>query len=260
MNTKSCLPDPLMIMGVPVQPLESYEQAVQCVAELVASGRRAYSVAINPEKILRAARDPELRAILRGADLGLCDGVGASLAAALLHGRRLRRCTGVDLFEHLAAESARRGWRLYLLGASPESSAQAARRLADRHPNLVIAGRRDGYFQDDAAVIADINAARPDLVFVAMGSPRQELWIGRHRQAIHALFCMGIGGTLDVVSGRARRAPRVFRVTGTEFLYRLLANPTWTLSMRLRRGWTLVVFAGRVLRARLAGEEKAIVD
>jgi exopolysaccharide biosynthesis WecB/TagA/CpsF family protein len=252
-DSHPAIPESLSVMGVPVLPLDSYEQAVTCVARLVAERGRAYAVAINPEKILRAAHDGELRRILCRADMGICDGIGAALAVRLLYGRRLKRCTGVDLFEALVGAAGARGWRVFLLGASPESNAAAARNLQARHPALQIVGRRDGYFSDDAAVVREVNAARPDLVFVAMGSPRQELWIGRHRAALDAPFCLGVGGTFDVAAGLARRAPRLFRDTGTEFLYRLLANPTWSWRRRVQRGATLVWFAWEVVRARLFG-------
>ncbi|GAH47619.1 unnamed protein product, partial [marine sediment metagenome] len=89
--------------------------------------------------------------------------------------------------------------------------------LIEMHPGLHIVGRRDGYFEDSAAVVDQINASRADLLFVAMGSPKQELWITEHRDAINASFCMGVGGTFDIISGKTRRAPKVFRKTGTEF-------------------------------------------
>ena len=253
MSDTSTIPAPVFLMGVPIVPFESYVQASQCVEDLVESGRRSFCVAVNPEKVFRAMRDGHLREILRRADVTICDGVGTALAARLLDGRRLRRCTGADLFEELIALAARKGWTVYLLGASAESNEKACANLCSRYPGLRIAGRRDGYFEDAAAVVREINASRADLLFVGMGSPKQELWIAEHRAVLHAAFCMGIGGTLDVVSGNARRAPAFFRRTGTEFVYRLLANPTWDVRVRCRRGLTLLRFVLAVLRQKLFG-------
>ena len=124
---------------------------------------------------------------------------------------------------------------LFLLGASAESNRQAAAALVERYPALQIVGREDGYFQDSEAIVRKINASDAELLFVAMGSPKQELWIAQHRDAIEAPFCMGVGGTFDVAAGTARRAPIIFQKTGTEFLFQLVTRPGWSLATRWRR-------------------------
>lgn len=232
-----------MIMGARVAPFESYAHAVDCVGRAVSSGRKAFCVAINPEKVQRAKRDPALGAILRDASMGICDGIGVALAARLLHGRKVRRCTGADLFFELIAASAKRGWKVFLLGASAESNEGAYTALTARYPDLQIVGRQDGYFEDDEAVVRQISASGADLVFVAMGSPRQEFWITKHRKAITAPFCMGVGGTFDVAAGTVKRSPIIFRKTGTEFLFRLISQPG-----RWRRQLALPMFLLAVLR------------
>lgn len=237
------LPEPLFVMGTPVVPFASYAHARECIATAIAARRKTFCVAINPEKVYRSLRDRALREILRRADIGICDGVGVALGARLLHGRRLPRCTGVDLFHELLAAAAQTGWRVFLLGAAPESNARAGDELRARFPGLQIVGQQHGYFDDSDAVVQQINASGADLLFVAMGSPRQEFWITKHRDAINAPFCMGVGGTLDVVSGHARRAPDLCRKTGTEFLYRALTEPR-----RLRRQLALPLFAWNVLK------------
>jgi len=238
--------EPLSILGVGVLPFESYDEAVAYVERAIASGRKSFGVAINPEKVYRAAHDGQLMAALAQADMGICDGVGVALAARLLHGRWLRRCTGCDLFSRLIARAAEKGWRVFLLGASPESNEGACEVLSRQYPGLRIAGRRDGYFTESSEVVQQINASGADLLFVAMGSPRQERWIAEHRGAINAAFCMGVGGTFDVASGMTKRAPAVFRMTGTEFLFRLVTEPA-----RSRRQLALPLFLWKVLQARL---------
>ena len=151
--------------------------------------------------------------------------IGAALGVRWLHGQRIPRVTGVTLFLELIGMSAREGRRVYLLGSSEEVNEASARRLCADYPNLVIAGRHNGYFEDSREVVDHINAANADIVFVAMGSPRQEIWISEHRDQIAASVFMGIGGTLDVVSGRVKWAPKLFRATGTEWLYRLVSEP-----------------------------------
>ena len=241
------VPQPIAVMDVPVAPFESYEQAMKCVGDILESGRKAFWVAINPQKIYRAWHDPKLLDIVRRADAAICDGVGVSLAAKILHGRVIKRCTGCDLFFALLAEAARKGWRVFLLGASPESNRGACSRLREAYPGLMIAGSRDGYFTDSSAVIAEINASRPDMLFVAMGSPRQEYWIAEHHDEIHAGFCLGVGGSFDIASGAARRAPGLFRKTGTEFLYQLLTEPRKRLKRQLVYFPYMIRVVGRAL-------------
>lgn len=240
------MPGPLSIMGIKVVPFESYSQVVDCVAERIKTKTKSFCVAINPEKVYRAGRDERLRAVLERADFGICDGVGVSIAAGVLYGHRIPRCTGVDLFYQLIEQASTFGWNIFVLGASPEVNEAACRKLQERYPALKIVGRRDGYFKDTAAVIDQINASGADILFVAMGSPRQEFWISENQAAIQASFCMGVGGTLDVVSGKLKRAPRVFRTTGTEFLYRLISEPK-----RWRRQIALPIFMFSVLRKKI---------
>ena len=246
MNATSAVPKPLWVMDIPVTPFESSNQVIECVASAITARRKVLCVAVNPEKVYRAQRDPALRSLLQNAEITICDGVGAALAARVLHGRRIARCTGVDTFMNLIAAAPQRNWRIFLLGASPETNAKAAERLVEQHPDLQIVGRRDGYFREAGPVIDEINASRPDLLFVAMGSPRQEFWITEHRAELDVPFCMGVGGTLDVAAGTVKRAPALFRKTGTEFFYRLLAQP-----QRIRRQIVLPLFAAGVLKQAL---------
>jgi N-acetylglucosaminyldiphosphoundecaprenol N-acetyl-beta-D-mannosaminyltransferase len=158
-------------------------------------------------------------------DVGICDGVGISIASRILYGRGIKRCTGCDLFFRLLLLASRKDWGVYLLGASAQSNARARSELQKMYPDLRIVGCHDGYLEDSRKVIEQINSSGADLLFVAMGSPKQEHWICRHRQAIDAKFCMGVGGSFDIASGHLRRAPKVFRMIGAEFLFRLIREP-----------------------------------
>jgi N-acetylglucosaminyldiphosphoundecaprenol N-acetyl-beta-D-mannosaminyltransferase len=121
--------------------------------------------------------------------------------------------------------ASRKNWGVYLLGTSTESNDGARLALEKLYPDLRIVGWQDGYFKDSASVIKQINASGANLLFVAMGSPKQEYWISRHRHAIDASFCMGVGGSFDIASGHLKRAPKLFRMFGTEFLFRLIREP-----------------------------------
>jgi N-acetylglucosaminyldiphosphoundecaprenol N-acetyl-beta-D-mannosaminyltransferase len=242
------LPEALPVLGIGVSLLDSYDHAAEIVRRRIAAGRRTFCAAINPAKIHAANRDPKLRLALSQAQLHICDGVGAALAVRLVHGRRMPRCTGIDLFRHLVAVAAQEGWKVFLLGASPQANAAARRKLLETHPSLEIVGTRDGFFKDSAEVVSAINASGADLLFVAMGSPRQELWIAEHLPRLEPLFCMGVGGSFDVVGGVLKGAPAPFRAVGMEWLYRILRQPS-----RIPRLGANCRFAVDVLKAALAG-------
>lgn len=240
------VPSPLNMLGVPVTPFKTYDQVLGYIEEAVESNRKSFCVAINPIKVYRAWHEPDLMELLRQADLNICDGVGVSIASRIMYGRPMPRITGCDLFFRLLPLASRKQWGVYLLGASPQSNAAAREGLRRMHPDLRIVGWQDGYFEDSARVVERINASGADLLFVAMGSPKQEYWIWRHRQAIAARFCMGVGGSFDVAAGTVKRAPKVFRVTGTEFLFRFVMEPRKRLSQQA----ILLRFLLRVLRMR----------
>jgi N-acetylglucosaminyldiphosphoundecaprenol N-acetyl-beta-D-mannosaminyltransferase len=234
------------ILGIPVHAFPTYADAADYVRRRLTAGLRTFCVALNPEKLYRAQREAKLRSVLMSADVRLCDGVGVSIASRVLTRLPLPRCTGIDLFVELVALASREEWSIYLLGASPEVNARAQGELKRRFPFLRVAGARDGFFSNSAEVVKDINRSRADMLFAAMGSPRQEVWIAEHRPMLHPRFCMGVGGTLDVVAGAVKRAPAVFRKTGTEWLFRLASNPK-----RARRQVALPLFAWDVLKAAL---------
>src|SRR5579863_2429960 len=236
--------DSVSILGMDISAFDSYDDALSAIRHRILSRMRTFCVAMNPEKLYRAKHDPQLEKVLRSADIRICDGIGVSLASAVLHRRRIPRCTGIDLFLRLIRLCEEEHLSIFLLGAAQETNEAACRVLMRRYPRLRIGGHSHGFFDDVNPVIDSINASGSDLLFVAMGSPRQEIWIANHMGRLKPQFCMGIGGTLDVVSGAVKRAPAFFRNTGTEWLYRLLSQPS-----RIRRQAVLPVFAFEVFKA-----------
>jgi N-acetylglucosaminyldiphosphoundecaprenol N-acetyl-beta-D-mannosaminyltransferase len=196
---------------------------------------------------MRARRDPAFRRVLQEADLSIPDGVGLLLAARR-QGRHLpERVPGSELVYHLAQAAAREGWRLFLLGAAPGVAEEAAAIFQKRYPGLEVAGTYAGspVPEENDAIVARINESRADLLFVAYGAPRQDLWIARNREALETVrVALGVGGALDFVTGRSIRAPRWIRRLGLEWLHRLVREP-W----RWRRMLALPRFAWHVLRA-----------
>lgn len=241
------------VLGVPVHDV-TYDEAVAAIAGVIARGGRAQVTTPNPEFVMRARRDVAFRRVLRESWLNVPDGVGL-LLAAWLQGRPLReQVRGTDLIEALAGYGAPRGWRFFLLGAGPGVAELAAERLAQQHPGLVIAGTYGGSPrpEDDAGTVAAVQAAAPvHILLVAYGAPGQDLWIARNLPRLDVRVAIGVGGALDFLSGRVRRAPAWVRRSGFEWLYRLVRQP-W----RWKRQRVLPVFAllaaAEALRLRLS--------
>ena len=215
------------VLGVSVD-CPSMTEAVDRARELMRSRGGAYAVTPNAEILLAAQSDPALRAALDGAALSLPDGIGVLLAARILGTPIPQRIPGVDFALALLERMAGEGRSVFLLGARPGVADEAARRLCRSCPGLRIAGTQNGYFSaaQEETLIERINAASPDLLMVCLGSPKQELWMRRSAARLRVGLMIGLGGTLDVLSGRVPRAPACWRRCGMEWLYRLLRQPS----------------------------------
>jgi len=237
------------ILGVEFDPID-LEGAVERIVAFAGGRDPHLVVTANVEMVMLARATPEVREILRGAALVVADGVGVVWGSRTL-GRALPgRVPGIDLADRLCAEAARRGWRVYLLGGRPAVASAAAKRLGERHPGLAIAGAADGYFAagTDADVIRAVREAAPTLLLAGLGAPRQERWLARHLAALGVPVAMGIGGAMDVWTGRARRAPRMWQTLGLEWCYRLAREPR-RLGRQLAIPHFMAVVYGERLRA-----------
>jgi N-acetylglucosaminyldiphosphoundecaprenol N-acetyl-beta-D-mannosaminyltransferase len=156
---------------------------------------------------------------------------------------------GIDLMQELLALAERRGYRVFILGAKGDVLATALRHIKQRHPELSVAGIRDGYFSDEdaAAVAAEVAAHRPDVVFVAMSSPRKEYWLGQYGHRLGAPFVMGVGGSVDVLAGHVRRAPVVLQRLGLEWIFRLAQEPRRLFGRYLSTNTRFVIYVLREL-------------
>jgi len=192
----------------------------------------------NPEFVMLAQRDAAFRAVLQRADLVLPDGVGLLWAARRLGAGLPVRVAGSDLIDRLAERGAARGWRIFYLGAAEGVAARAAQVLQARWPGLVVAGTYAGSPRpaDEDALVARVRAAAPDILLVAYGAPRQDLWIARNRERLGVPVSVGVGGSFDFVAGVARRAPVWLQRLGLEWLHRL-----WRQPWRARRIFNAVV-------------------
>lgn len=216
----------IQMMGCAVDNLDM-EESLAVVEGFIRSGRPHQHVVVNVDKIVKASRDPGLRRIINDCDLINADGMPVVWASRLLGKPLKERVTGVDLFEALMARAAQKGWRVFLLGAREEVVSGVARLYPARYPGLTIAGYRNGYWSqaEEEEVVAQIGAARPDILFVAISSPTKEAFLARYQAAMKVPFAMGVGGTFDVAVGHVKRAPVWMQRAGLEWFYRFLQEP-----------------------------------
>jgi N-acetylglucosaminyldiphosphoundecaprenol N-acetyl-beta-D-mannosaminyltransferase len=212
------------------------------IKTIIKERRPSFVVAINPEKIMKAQDDEELKNLLNSAALQIPDGVGVLLASKMNGGAIRSRVTGIDLMQNVCALAAQNNYRVFMLGAKPGVAERAAEILKERYNGLSVVGIRDGYFKDEKELCEEIKSSRADIMFVAMGSPKQENWITQNMDKLGVPFLMGVGGSYDVICGNIKRAPDWMCSLGLEWMYRLLKEP-W----RYKRMMVLPVFLGKVL-------------
>jgi len=217
-----------VIAGVPIDDL-TMEQALDRIASYIASGRPHQIATVNADFCVKAWDDPELRHILRSADMLTPDGMPLVWGARLLGVPLEGRVTGADLVPAMAQRGAEEGWRFYFLGAGPGIAARAAEALRQRHPGLQVVGvyspPLSSVVEMDEQIVARIRDLRPDVLLVAFGNPKQEKWIHMHARELGVPVSIGIGGTFDLIAGATRRAPAWMQRAGLEWLYRLLQEP-----------------------------------
>lgn len=225
--------------------------AVERAKALLETPNASYVVTPNAEMGYEALHDGQLRAILNGADLVLPDGAGVVLAAKIL-GRPLKqKVAGVDFAAELLGVLAQTGRTLYLLGGKPGVAQMAAEKMKQREPALAICGMADGYFQADADAIAAINEAKPDVLVVCLGAPKQEIFMAAHKQELDVRLMVGLGGTLDAFAGTVKRAPGWMIRCNLEWLYRLVKEPR-----RFGRMLRLPKYILAVIAERIRGKKK----
>jgi len=233
------------ILGVNVNKYSMVE-AVKKASELIDSDGCSMIFTPNSEIILYASNNPDFTQILNSADMIIPDGIGVVYGSKILGNPIRERVAGYDLVCNLFPVMAEKGQSVYLLGAKPGVAEKAAETLLKKYPGLVIAGTHDGYFKDDAEVIADINNASPDFLMVCLGFPKQENWIYSNREKLNTKLAIGAGGCLDVFAGTVQRAPEFYCNHGIEWLYRLIKQPSRFVRMlALPKFGLKVLFKGR---------------
>ncbi|HEX4263098.1 MAG TPA: WecB/TagA/CpsF family glycosyltransferase [Verrucomicrobiae bacterium] len=220
---------PIAILGVPFDNITTAE-TIEAIERMVESREPHYLVTANVDFLVQAKEDVELRRILFDSHLVLCDGTPLVWASRLLGNPLLERVAGADLVPLLLRVAAEKGYRVFFLGATPESSERAVRNLKKLHPDLIIADHYSPPFNkllemDHEEIKRRIIAAKPDLLFVSLGCPKQEKWIAMHYRSLGVPVSAGVGATIDFLAGSVKRAPLWMQRSGVEWIYRLAQEP-----------------------------------
>ena len=240
--------EPVKILDVPVHPLTMGE-AVSVLEESITSGEQAFVVTANAEIIMMCQEDADYKRIVsQDAQLVLPDGAGAVWAGRHLGYKIPERVAGFDLYCQLLDKAAQKGYKAFFFGGSPGIAEAAKAKSEELYPGVQVVGCRNGYFKEEEsqAIIDEINASGADMLFAALGAPKQEKWLVRYREQLKPKILMGIGGSFDVFAGKMERAPKWMQDASLEWLFRLYKQPSRFMRMMALPKFVLkVVFSGK---------------
>ncbi len=234
------------ILGVRIDRVDM-DEAFNKFLALLNRERTAVIYTPNTEMVMMAENDPEFKDVLNSADLIIPDGIGLVYASRIHHLGLTDRVPGIELMDRILKYCHATRRSIYLFGGKPGTADLAGQKILEKYPNIIIKGIENGYFgpEDENRIIDNINEAKPDVLFVALGAPKQEKWIAKHRRTLNAHVSMGVGGSLDVYAGNVKRAPIIFQKLGIEWMHRLLKEPT-----RIGRMMALPKFMIKVITTR----------
>ena len=240
--------EPVKILDVPVHPLTMGE-AVSVLEESITSGEQAFVVTANAEIIMMCQEDASYKKIVsQDAQLVLPDGAGAVWAGRHLGYKVPERVAGFDLYCQLLDKAAQKGYKAFFFGGSPGIAEAAKAKSEELYPGVQVVGCHNGYFKEEEsqAIIDEINASGADMLFAALGAPKQEKWLVRYREQLKPKILMGIGGSFDVFAGKMERAPKWMQDASLEWLFRLYKQPSRFMRMMALPKFVLkVVFNGK---------------
>lgn len=242
-----------IILGVEVDKITK-EETLERIKQFVLSSKQHFIVTPNPEIVIEAQKDNNYRKLLNKSSLSIPDGVGLLYASWIFNDPIKQRITGTDLVYDLARIASENSWSIYFLGGQNNTALKASEELRKLYPQLIVAGASEGmnkseFKYDNQELINKINSAKPVILLVAFGAPKQEKWIDYNLEKMpSAKVAIGVGGAFNFISGRIKRAPFWMRKAGLEWLYRLLQEP-W----RIKRIFTATfVFLAKVIRWRIS--------
>lgn len=214
------------VMKVPIHSVSMEEASNRAKAFLEEEGlKKIYTP--NPEIVMLAQDNPTLMDAIETADLVVPDGIGIILASKIKGLGINERVAGIDLMDRILRYCGETGRSFYLLGGKPEVTPIACRNIEKQYKGIQIAGYHNGYFSEseEGKIVDEINNSKADVLFVCLGAPKQELWIHRNKHRINCKIAMGVGGSVDIYAGTAKRAPEIYQKMGLEWFYRLAKEP-----------------------------------
>ncbi|KXZ40510.1 N-acetylglucosaminyldiphosphoundecaprenol N-acetyl-beta-D-mannosaminyltransferase [Alkalithermobacter thermoalcaliphilus JW-YL-7 = DSM 7308] len=242
----------IRILGIEIDKV-SEKDALDRAVKFLEKGKKCVIYTPNSEIIMQCQSNKNLANALKQADLVIPDGIGLVLASRVIKKPLLERVTGIDLMESILNYANENNKSIFILGAQDGISQKCAQNILKKYPNIKVKGVHHGYFKgyhmgienhpQEKKVIQLINSLKPDILFVAFGAPKQEIWIQRYKNEIDAKIFMGVGGSVDVYAGKVKRAPKIYQNLGLEWLYRLIKEP-W----RYKRMMALPKFVIEVIK------------
>lgn len=205
----------------------SFEETLEKISEYIEKKECVQHVVVNVAKLVYAQKDESLRNIINSCPLINVDGAGIILGAKFLGVNIPERVAGIDLMEKLVEKSAKNGYRVFFFGAKEEVVQKIKEIYLEKYPELIVAGCRNGYYtaEEELEVVKEIKDSNADILFVAMGSPKKEIFLNKYSKELQIPFTMGVGGSFDVVSGKVKRAPEILQKMNSEWVFRLLQEP-----------------------------------
>jgi N-acetylglucosaminyldiphosphoundecaprenol N-acetyl-beta-D-mannosaminyltransferase len=233
------------IMGIPF-PKITLEQAIERLGQEIEQQKSGlfHVITVNPEITMACQEDRYLRSIIDEAGLITADGIGIVMVSRVKGGNLPERVTGYDILIKLLEIGNQKKWSFYFPGADAATNEKACEVISQTYPNVIIAGRHHGFFkqEEEEKIVEEISFLKPDVLIVALGAPYAERWIHKYKSRLNARVAIGVGGSLDVISGKVKRTPESWKRYHVEWLYRLIQQPS-----RWRRQLVLPRFAIKAL-------------
>lgn len=241
----------LGIFGVNIDKLSQIE-VVEKIQQFLKGKETRTIYTPNTEIVMIAKEDNKLKDILNRGDIVIPDGIGLIYGAKLKKKHLPERVTGCDISYEILRLANDEGYSVYLLGGQEGVAKEAGENILDQYPNVKLAGVQNGYFkgahigqpghEEEVAILHNINQSKADILFVGLGAPKQEVWIDENKDKLDCKVIIGNGGTVDILSGRIKRAPEIYQKLGLEWLYRLVKQPS-----RIKRQMLLPKFIIQVI-------------
>ncbi len=222
------------VLGVPVHKVDMNE-ALNTASSFFENDKKSVIITPNSEIVMMAKDDEQFLNIIKEADLVIPDGIGLVIASKIIKNPLKERVTGIDLMENILNYCNESNKSIFILGGKPGVADKAVENIVEKYPNIKKSGAHHGYFKghhigheghdEEKEVLKKINELKPDILFVAFGAPKQELWIQKYKDEVNVSVLMGVGGSVDVYAGEVTRAPEFYQKFGLEWLYRLVKEP-----------------------------------